>query len=561
MRRNDTSLSGLAGSVVPTTAKVTPSEIDVLFMCAAQRRDFFLDISREITSNLFTLEGELHYEILWLTLEQIYSQTDAISPVSFGAIINRFLDTRAGSDGPFFRHLLLGPGGYHQMLFAVPVTNHDVDICRNIVVRFLIERRVESPLRRMLSSAGPNSPANLQSILETANKDVAQITSSQNLPVLSVADPFGTDLPPPLDYDSTGIPWMDRRLDGQRRMTVNCMLGPTGGGKTTFAIHKSVASARQAYVEALIKRQQTGQHVKPEFVVLVTAEESAEMIKPRLQSAAFSIPRNTLELMTDWRQLSTADTGPRQYERDLTEVQRYGPLANVYTGGIPQIDVLSERERYQLHQEWFNECCVLVDISGSAEFPNAGSGFIDEIAAIIERLVEMRQQTVREVVIDWAGAVCERFIRANNLRPEHMRHLLNIFGDECKRKIANKQNCTVWITHQLKGALGRAMPGKLMHHTDAAECATFAVHMTTAGCLGTEDKRTGVRMLNFSKTRLNKGTIAARPLSLQIHPLFCEMVDVTDTYTTDNQNQIVSTDEAQRISGFELPVVDEGGDE
>lgn len=549
MRRNDTTtLSGLAGRVVPTTAKISKPELDVLFMCAAQRRDFYLELARDIDSHLFSAEGELAFEVLWLVLGYIYTETDTVTPASFAAMVGRVVQTRGAAENNFLENVLLGRGGYHEILFVIPVTSNDIDIARSVARRFLLERRVETPLRRVLSSAGANSPADLQAILETANRDAAKITSMGDLPIVAVADAFGSTIEPAAVFESTGLGWLDRRINGQVRGTCNAILGPTGGGKTTFAISKAVGSARQAWIEAQQLRA-AGVQAVPELVVLVTSEESADLLKPRLQSAAFSIPRQTLEQLTDWRQLSSALSGLREYERDLTEAQRYGPLGAV--GGIPQIDVLSERERYELHSDWFNQCCVVIDLSGSAEHPNAGSGFIPEIATILERLCESRGQRIREVIIDWAGAVCERYIQTNSkLRMDDMRHLLNAFGDECKRRIAINFNCVVWVTHQLKAALGKAMPSKLMHHSEAAESAGFAVHMATVGCLGTEDKRTGVRMLNFSKTRLVP-YIATRPTCLAIHPLFCEMIDVTDTYTIDNNNgQIVSSREARQIGGF-----------
>jgi hypothetical protein len=560
MRRNDTTtLSGMAGTVVETTVKVTKPEIDFLFMCAAQRRDFFQELSSAFSSRLFSLENELQFELLWLALEFIYQQTTEVSSVGLATILGRVLEDRGGFDDPFLRQVLVGQGGYHQILFAAPITSNDLEIARGIAKRFLVERKVETPLRRVLSQAGQNSPLHLQDILNTAARDVAQITTIGSLPIAAVAPPFGSDLPEPIAFESTGLGFMDLRLRGQIRGTVNAVLGPTGGGKTTWAVHKTVASARYAYEQAQILRAQNIQAV-PELVIMVTAEESADLIKPRLQSAAFSIPRRTLEVLTDWRQLSSVETGQRDYERSLTSEQLLGPLARINNGGIPQIDVLSERERYQLHYDWFTQCCLLIDVSGSLEHPDVGGGFIPELEAIIDRITEMRQQRVREVVIDWAGALVERHIRATNKRDDAMRHLLNVFGDEVKRRIAVKHNCTVWVTHQLQAKLGQAMPGKLMHHSQAAESAAFAVHMATCCCLGTEDRRTGVRLMNFSKTRLSDG-VSARPACLQIHPLFCEMIDVTDTYTIDTRSQIVSSDEAQQIGGFDLAATAQEGDD
>jgi hypothetical protein len=559
MRRNDSTIAGLAGSVVATQAKIGKPDLDVLFMCAAQRRDFYLELAQEIDSRLFSSEGELAYEVLWIVLGSIFAETDEVTPVSFAATVGRALQGRGSTEANFLNDVLLGRGGYHEFLFQAQTTSNDCDISRAIARRFLLERRVETPLRRVLSSAGHNSPTDLQSILETATRDAAKINSMVDLPVVAVSEVYGEELPPPMAYESTGLGWLDRRIIGQVRGTCNAILGPTGGGKTTFAVTKAVASARQAYIEAQ-QRTAMGVPTTPELVVIVTAEEAAALLKPRLQSAAFSIPRRTLEGLTDWRDLSSAEVGPKEYERALTEAQRLGPLQAA--GGIPQVDVLSEKERYQLHSEWFNQCCVVVDLSGSAEHPNAGNGFIPEIAAILRRLSETRGQRIREVIIDWAGAVCERFIQQNpKLSLDHMRHLLNIFGDQSKREIAINFNCVVWVTHQLKAALGKAMPSKLMHHTDAAESAAFAVRMATVGCLGTEDKRTGVRMLNFSKTRLVESQLA-RPTCLMIHPLFCELIDVTDTYTIDHNNgQIVSSNEARQIGGFNFQQEQEAADE
>lgn len=232
--------------------------------------------------------------------------------------------------------------------------------------------------------------------------------------------------------------------------------------------------------------------------------------------------------------MSTPDT-LQQYERD----DQRG-----------QARVLSESERYVLRRPILNNCFAVLDLSGSAAFPNAGTGYIDELEAHITRLVESRaDQELSMVVIDYAGILVQRHMEHAGLKEESRRILLKYFGDKCKRQIAERFMCSVWVLHQLAGdaAPNTGSATKRIQHTAASDSKSFAENMVACGVLGAADTVHGVRLLNWAKTR-NKANEQVVPTMLKIHPEFAMMIDVSDQYVvSDSGAGFLSAAEAASV--------------
>lgn len=233
--------------------------------------------------------------------------------------------------------------------------------------------------------------------------------------------------------------------------------------------------------------------------------------------------------MTAWEQLSQPGR-LHAYELEMQRGQEYP---------------LSELERYQMRAPQLRQCCQILDYSGSAEFPDAGSGYIPELVSGLMRL----ERKISLVYIDYAGLICTRYLQSTgNFDDRRYRALLKHFGDDVRRQICERFNCTAWVAHQLKGAAGTASPTKLMHHSDAGESADFADNMTLCFCLGTEDKSTGCRVLNPSKVRYLSSEDAS-PIILKINK-FAMMHDVSRNYVF-SQSKIMSLEDADRVGGLE----------
>ena len=397
-----------------------------------------------------------------------------------------------------------------------------------ILRRFLLERTIAAPLRRLMSQpmGAPNRyPADLGQALENYAEHYRRLSAPSTLPVVQLAPPPGQLLRPACDFVLTGLPMFDVRFGGVRRGDTNGIVGVTGGAKTTIGTFLCVLAGRNSW-------QQQGMNC--EQAAFVTYEEPVWRLRPRFQSAAMYIPREKLETMTNVEQLART---PQEYEL---------ALRSDYNGDVP-----SEYDRYLHAAQWVNHAIAAFDLSGTDEHPLAGQGYVQEVSNILYQHAQQTGRGYRCVVLDYAGLSCDRYMAANNMEEGQLRHLLRRYGEECKKKIAERFNCTVWVLQQIRGEACNKNPTALLHHNDAAESKSFAENMALCACIGSVDRNTGCRMLNFSKVRY-KPQERVPPATFRIHERFAIIEDMTNSYVADGSgSRFVPREDAERIRGRE----------
>lgn len=409
---------------------------------------------------------------------------------------------------------------------TVELNSTNLAYARELLRQLAIERTIVTPLRKVLNpNNGPGVPefSQFSEFMQQMRHQESRLATLNELPVGDLAPQIGAPLVTANEFVPTGVAFVDRALGGQRLGDCNGLIGPTGGGKTTMAIHMAVAAAKQCYADAVNHNRQS------KLVLFITAEESTLKLRPRIWSAFFQIPRRKLETLQDWSQL----TQPGQldpYEREMQINQQYQ---------------LSEIERYHVYREQLNASFNLLDLSGSDAFPKAGTGFVDEIVSYLCRY----EQPIQSVFLDYAGLFVERHMQAIGADESRYRYLLKTFGDRLRRDVAERFNCTVWALHQLRGGLTDARPGKLMHHSEAGESKDFANNMAVCGCLGVADRYTGCRRLNWSKVRYRPGDEIVPPV-LRINKTFSLLDDVTELFTLNNAGQFISVEEQRTVRNF-----------
>lgn len=539
-----------------TDYAVESAAIEFLLIVCGTNKSVYLEVKRQLQVNYFR-DDEAILKVVWLAIDASWEQYYGVTYETLDALVRQEVTL---SNMVLMQHHIDGlfVKSADGLLYSIAnpsiiVTGANAELARSILRRFIIARGVFTPVRRIMQTAGPQQvPTELFNILTSATRIHAQASVLSTLPVVDMAPEYGTQLPPQRELAPTGVPFIDAAIGGQRAGEVGGILGPTGGGKTTFGIHMAVANANLCWYQG----QSDGS--RPKCVVYVTAEESAVFLRPRVWSAFFRIQRERASAPDPFTYMTTPDN-LLPYERDDQ-------------AGQPR--ALSERERYESRRPILNDCFAVLDLSGSAEFPHAGTGYIDEIESHITRLIDSRQgQEIAMVVIDYAGLVVQRYMDFNGLPEDRRRNLLRYFGDTCRQKIAERFTCPVWVLHQLNGAVGGKKAATRMAHTDAADSKAFAENMTVCGVLGTADVNNGCRLLNWSKVR-NKAIEDVMPSTLKIHHDFAMMVDVSDQYVvTAAGNGFMSNAEAASVGAIqtlsrrgELPVLnvstlgDLGGD-
>lgn len=520
----------IAQQPLATQAFLAPSAIEWLLICFAQDPQLFSEARELIGSHHFKPhEGPLRlmYDALCISIDRYQGVTYEILADLAGGMLqqNQSLVLTEAQIGIIFRR------DEHGLIWQIcnPTGVSDAianrNFARELLRRFAHERTIVEPLRRVMNPGfNQGVPENLHTFLDVINLQQARLSTLNLIPEFNLAPAIGTPLTAANIFRKTGVPYIDEPLGGQRVGDANGLIGPTGGGKTTTAIHMATTIAQQCWAES----QLTGE--KPRIVVFITAEEPGIKLRSRFWSSFLRIPRAKLDTLTDWGAFTTQEN-LAPYEMQMQAQQEYK---------------LSEIERYHLFAPAMQKCLKVLDLSGSDDFPEAGNGFVPEIVSYLARYHDI----IDTVFLDYAGIFCERYMAAKGMDEGKYRYLLKTFGDRCRKDISERFGCTTWILHQLKGSMGKASPTKLMHHSDAGESADFANNLVICGCLGVEDKATGCRRLNWSKVRYRPNDKITPP-TLRINDDFAIMEDVSRLFTVGESGQFMSVDERNQIRGME----------
>lgn len=462
--------------------------------------------------------SEVQYAVFWAAYRDL---RNSYTNVSYDMVANEINRRVAGSgmltDDAIYQLIRQDEQGlvYSSMCRPLPYELPQ-DHARDLLRRFLHERSVARPIARVLSHNRGNSyPRELMQILDQAQQQSLRIEGIRSMPVGGLMPQRGAALPPPMQFTPTGLSFIDSYIKGQRAGDCNGLLGVFGSGKTSMGSQLAMENAQNYYNKHL----QTGE--TPGLSIFLSYEEPQSKVEKRLWAYAARIRRDKLESMENWDVL----TGPNNiepYERQLSSAGADGVI-------------YCEQERWDIAMQWYNKCFRLFDMSGSEDFPGVGAGYVSEAAAMLTRLSETLQQPIRSVTIDYAGLVCRRYMQANNIGEERTRYYLSGIGDQIRREIAEKHQCTVWLLHQFNGDQNKRSATTLLHHSDAAESKAFAENLAVCGCLGVEDKATGCRLLNWSKVRYYQDRSQSAP-TLQIDGRFGCMVDVSSRFVPDERS-------------------------
>lgn len=500
---------------LPQTHSILSTDLDLMFIYIMRIPAVFLEAMAHIEPEYFDNE-EIQYAIFWNTVRDLRRAYHQVSFDMVATEINRRLTLNPiVSDEVRCSMLQPNSNGLVWMAMQQPVDPQDLNgtYARDLMRRFLHERTVIRPLARVASQARGNTyPQEFMQFLKAAVDQNSRIDGIRDIPIGGAMPARGSELPAPIQYVPTGMSFVDNYIKGQRQGDCNGLLGVFGAGKTTMGLQITLENAMNSYTQAMING------TTPELNVFLSYEEPQSKVEKRIWSYAARIRRDKLEEMRDWNVLTTQNN-MEDYERGLSAA---GPNGVLY----------SETERWDIARQWLNSSFVLLDMSGSENYPNAGAGYVDEAAAMLTRLAETRQQKLRCITMDYAGLMCKRHMGANGVNEERMRYYLANLGDSLRRTIAEKHQATVWLLHQFNGDQNKRSPTVLLHHSDAAESKAFAENLAVCGCLGVEDKATGCRLLNWSKVRYYNDRSQSAP-TLQIDGMFGGMRDVSNRFTPD----------------------------
>ncbi|MEI8371660.1 MAG: hypothetical protein WCJ35_02380 [Planctomycetota bacterium] len=369
---------------------------------------------------------------------------------------------------------------------AIKTSEPQINWACNAAQMFMEEalaRRVQDDVR----SVKGRITVNMQEILEQACAEAASIAS--------LADggggelfPEGWDIDGGINVTSTGIPFFDSFLAGGHAPgEVYGLLGPYGSCKTVLAVMLAVEAARHAYGSSLTGSEDHG------YVFLASYEAGPAELRLRMLSYAAQIHRKSLESMgKDGMKTLSTSKKLRPYEKKM--------FAAALADGK---NVLGEQGRVKQAMKWLEDHIIVLDMAGNdAKHASAGSGHIAEICRKITTELHRRGKNAKAslAIVDYVGAMARRHLEATGKDESNLRHLIGGTPLMAKNKIAAKFNCPVWLLHQLSGAANQKGPAAQVHHTDAAECKSFAENLDFAFVIGKPDNQ-NLCQINSTKHR------------------------------------------------------------
>jgi RecA/RadA recombinase len=362
--------------------------------------------------------------------------------------------------------------------------------------------------------------------------DIVDATRKESRQIAAIGAPPASRFLPPDWYKmggsgvfATGIPFLDACLAGGHAPgEVYGFLGPTGSCKTTMAVMLCVEACRQA--ERI--RRETG---KQQYVYLASYEAPMENeLRFRAISYAAHIRNDSLEKMPFGAGLDSLST--RKNLKPYEEEMFHQPLSDGKK-------VLGERERFEKVRGMLDRHMVVLDMTGRDRArPTAGDGYVPEIAGRIQADLSEREKgaTVRLVVIDYVGAMCERYMTAQNSHEAELRLLVKRSILAAKTLIAAPFGCPVWAFHQLSGKANAKGVAGNHHYTDAAGSKSFAENLDFAFIVGKPDEH-GLCQLTCQRPRRTGQML--KPQILQVKGDFRTVVGVDHLYTFDPGTRMI----------------------
>lgn len=511
------------------TGRLKFDQRDVLMTYLLRNTVIFLDARRELKREHFTGQGETALGVLWAVLLEQYKRYGMLpTKPQLEAEVLAVLEDDGDRYTPEMKldvaNLIATA---HEMEPEVLSTNEQYG--RDLLCQFLLERAVMDPMSAFVNNAKLGVLKNPMRDLDRMRGMVSNVEALRSYSATSLVQPGWK--PKTQVQVPVGIPWMDLALDGGQTVgQVYGVFGPFGSFKTGICVQIGVATAKTQYTIAAATEG------KPRLTVYVVYEGGEDAIMLRALGCAAKIPRKRLlHHYLGTGALSTDRTNLQPYE-----VARYAGMPAA--AQVPEIDRLEEAKT-----------CVanfhILDMSGSAKNPHAGSGYIDEIVTSLERVRQSTGQEIGTVIIDYAKLMARRHLHARGLPYEHMRFLVGQIPDVARRDIGERFGCVVWIAQQLNTAANKKSAGSAQHHADSSEAGDFGENVWYAFTLSAVDKKND-NSVQFNATKTRDSAGLSEPIILKIAGDQECLVDASSTYTRGSQGQIVT----RTVAGTMVPL-------
>lgn len=498
-------------------------EIDYLLLCALRAPQVFSVAKSHIKPEHFDINSEPHKAILWEAALTVAHNHDGQLPsinegleVLVGTAARKIADARPLAMSPEQQDDLFRPtdGLLLWCTKIAPDTDINVQEAMKLLHQFLVERDAYRAFKRDIDSLNGDVPTELPKILQQYADRVRRVSLIHRDPVESAAPVNDAD--EQIQKFSTGVTFLDKFMaGGQAAGEVYGILGPTGVGKTLLATQVCVESAIKE-LTAEKTAQDKGEPCEVRHWYYFTYEAPTREVRRRMMAHLSNIPVNRLE------NHMSVDL--------LSDKREEGYIIKSYKGSLDTKEQRSERERFKGAFKQLEKNCWVLGMDGSnPKDPHRGEGYVEELQTILQGEID-KGRKIGGIVVDYAGEACKRYMVAQGIKFDQLRHYIGMFAKQCLRLICEPFRCSAWIVHQMNTEANRRGAGSIPHHSYAAEAGNFAENMWFCFCLGTKDAKNSACLINCSKSRRAP---AMDPIPVIIEGEFNRMIEAESRLVLD----------------------------
>ena len=335
-----------------------------------------------------------------------------------------------------------------------------VTFARKIAQRVL-EEQLAADLKSQMHDGSRNLVEDLPTLLVNFHIKSERLASLQ-FNETQESFPTGWDQDIALNLWGTGIPFINRYMEGQVDPEVYGLMGPYGSCKSTlgYMLHDEAAKYFFAH---------DGDGDGRRVAVVVSFEDQLKVMRARTLGYMAQIERRSIENMRGSIDNLAKPGTVLPYERVLfSEELRSGQyVRSEYERAVDAIKVL-------------NRNAVFIDLTGNdLQRRGQGMGGLEEIARIAWKICQAKKVKPGHFVIDYVGAMAKRMLTApdSQYSNDDLRHLIGGAPLLSKNVIATRFGVPVWLLHQLSGEANSFSPTTLADHTHSAEARNFAENL------------------------------------------------------------------------------------
>ena len=285
----------------------------------------------------------------------------------------------------------------------------------------------------------------------------------------------------------TYIQWFDARVSSPGPVRGGCMgiIGPMGGGKTTFGIQLAVQQAL------------AGRHS-----ALILVEEWSNSVRRKLLACATGIPTNEIERHGDDLERAVVEGG---YDMDLV---------------LPKRQMLDQ----YLH---------IVDLTNE--------GGCEEVENELS-IWKQQDRLPDYLYLDWAGELADRMVQSDERFKDNKRGAIEYIMKQAARWAKDYDIFTA-VSQQMDAETAKKGPFAKSSQYSAMDCRSFAAHLKYCIILNPKDENTGLQIVRFGKVR-DDAPVA--PFCLRLRGEISQFEDASAEWDVNTGGRIVRSSKRRK---------------